>query len=171
MRATAVRHVLPGFDPYVLPDAPPAVGGKRQIVYFAGDALDRAFDDEDLLEALYGFAAGTHGTPSLSASFVAVFQEPRRIDDAAFESLVQERLERLVALDHKRHQWTTGMSPIFDDGRYRFVLGGAPFVAVGLHPNSRQRCRRSALPMLVLHVLWPLEPVRPEPAKPKLSLV
>ncbi len=85
------------------------------------------------------------------STFVASFVEPTAADEAAFEGLLWEQLQRLHEEDRRHHGWDPSVSADPEDPRFAFSFAGMAFFVVGLHPASSRFARRFAWPTLVFN--------------------
>lgn len=145
-------HVAASWFPCVGSKAALARGAIRTVELASMDCPDSA---ARLLEALDGFGAFVDAQPAASStvhSLVALFEAPRRLDEAAFEARLWSLLQRLHDLDHARGQaWAEDVSTDPDDARFSLSLGGHPFFVIGLHPGASRIARRFEAPALVFN--------------------
>jgi uncharacterized protein len=96
------------------------------------------------------------------STFVASFVEPTAADEAAFERLLWEQLQRLHEEDRHYHGWDPSVSADPDDPRFAFSFAGKAFFVVGLHPASSRFARRFAWPTLVFNAHHQFDRLRAE---------
>ena len=96
------------------------------------------------------------------STFVASFVEPSAADEAAFERLLWEQLQRLHEEDRRHHGWDPSVSADPDDPRFAFSFAGMAFFVVGLHPASSRFARRFAWPTLVFNAHHQFDRLRAE---------
>jgi FPC/CPF motif-containing protein YcgG len=96
------------------------------------------------------------------STFVASFVEPTAVDEAAFERLLWEQLQRLHEEDRRHHGWNPFVSNDPEDPRFAFSFAGTAFFVVGLHPASSRFARRFAWPTLVFNAHHQFDKLRAE---------
>ena len=96
------------------------------------------------------------------STFVASFVEPTAADEAAFERLLWEQLQRLHEEDRHHHRWDPSVSPDPEDTKFAFSFAGRAFFVVGLHPASSRFARRFAWPTLVFNAHYQFDRLREE---------
>ena len=96
------------------------------------------------------------------STFVASFVEPTAADEAAFERLLWEQLQRLHEEDRRYHRWDSSVSPDPEDTKFAFSFAGRAFFVVGLHPASSRFARRFAWPTLVFNAHYQFDRLREE---------
>ncbi len=85
------------------------------------------------------------------STFVASFEGPTAVDEAAFERLLWEQLQRLHEEDRRYHRWAPSVSSDPENPRFAFSFAETAFFVVGLHPASSRFARRFAWPTLVFN--------------------
>ena len=96
------------------------------------------------------------------STFVASFVEPTALDEATFERLLWEQLQRLHEEDRRYHGWNPSVSDDPEDPRFAFSFAGTAFFVVGLHPASSRFARRFAWPTLVFNAHHQFDRLRAE---------
>ncbi len=155
------------FRSFVLDERFSCLGAKSAIrrgTYRLGTyaRLDDPAVTEGLARDLYAFAAERHGFESDFTTYVAIFQERLRPDEAAFERALWAQLQRLHDLDARHHAWDPRVSADPADPHFSFSLAGDAFFVVGLHPASSRSARRFAWPALVFNAHEQFERLRTE---------
>lgn len=91
-------------------------------------------------------------------TFVACFSDPTSTNEAQFETLVWDQLQRLNELDV--FPWDPEVSPDPENPTFSFSFAGRGFFIVGLHPGSSRFIRRFAWPTLVFNAHYQFEVLR-----------
>lgn len=142
----------------------PCVGAKSALaqdqLHFvrAGD-LRHGDDDARLLDQIAAFASGT-GADAMFTSLVLLFERTPRLDEAAFEQALWQRLQSLHALDQPQHGWDPSVGSNPDQADFSMSLGGRAFYVVGLHPDASREARRFSCATLVLNLHSQFEALR-----------
>lgn len=126
--------------------------GQDQMHFFVGRNLADPSDDTRLLSAIYHFIAAYRRAPALFTTFVAIFQRPRDLSEAAFEQALWRRLQALHHLDARRFDWDPQVSPNPASPQFGFSLMSEACFVVGLHGAASRSARRFAWPTLVLNL-------------------
>ena len=85
------------------------------------------------------------------ATFVAIFERPRELDEIEFESLFWQQLRALHDFDAHRFDWGPHVSSDPMDPHFSFSFGGQALYVIGLHANSSREARRFPWPALVFN--------------------
>ena len=85
------------------------------------------------------------------ATFVAVFGEPKNVDEQAFEQLLWQQLRQLHIEDRAHFNWDSSVSANPKDPHFSFSFAGRAFYVVGMHGNSSRTARRFSWPALVFN--------------------
>lgn len=144
LRATVLS---PGFS---------CVGAKAAVQagdYRAGfyGALGSAEATAGLARDLFSFVEEQESSSGDFSTFVASFAGPDATDEAGFERLLWEQLQRLHEEDRRHHRWDPSFSPDPEDPEFAFSFAEKAFFVVGLHPSSSRFARRFAWPTLVFN--------------------
>jgi hypothetical protein len=115
-----------------------------------------------LARDLFWFAGEQEDLGGAFSTFVASFIEPTAADEAAFERLLWQQLQRLHEEDRLHHGWDPSVSADPDDPRFAFSFAGMAFFVVGLHPASSRFARRFAWPTLVFNAHQQFDRLRAE---------
>jgi len=83
------------------------------------------------------------------ATFVAMFERPRELDDVGFEQALWAQLQALHDIDAAA--WDPGVSADPDDPRFSFSFAGVGLFVVGMHPGSDRLSRRFAWPTMIFN--------------------
>jgi uncharacterized protein len=126
------------------------------------DALGSTEAAAGLARDLFWFVAEQEGLGGEFSTFVASFVEPTAADEAAFERLLWEQLQRLHEEDGRHHGWDPSVSADPDDPKFAFSFAGRAFFVVGLHPASSRFARRFAWPTLVFNAHYQFDRLRAE---------
>lgn len=132
-----------------------------------------------------GDTAVTHGlardlatyVEELSASaadfmtFIAVFQEPRDLDESEFECEMWRQLAQLHVLDRRYHRWDTSVSSDPASAEFSFSFAGTAFFVVGMHPNSSRLARRFQMPAMAFNAHGQFERIRQSRSFEKMKRV
>lgn len=94
------------------------------------------------------------------ATYVAIFREPRNLDEKQFERLLWMQLRQLHQIDRKNQQWDPRVSSDPSDPRFSFSFAGQALYVVGLHAGSSRIARRFAWPTLVFNPHAQFERIR-----------
>ena len=142
----------------------PCVGAKSAashegIEFFEAGDLREGRADAELLSKLQDFVARTPAD-ALFVSFVAIFADTPKLDEAAFESALWQRLQALQALDAREHAWDPTVSADPASPEFSMSFGGRAFYIVGLHPGAHRRARRFPCAALVFNLHSQFETLR-----------
>ena len=85
------------------------------------------------------------------ATFVAIFERPRNLDELQFENLFWQQLRALHALDAAHFDWDPNVRSDPADPHFSFSFGGQALYVIGLHANSSRQARRFRWPTLVFN--------------------
>ena len=85
------------------------------------------------------------------ATFVAIFREPRSVNEERFERLLWSQLQQLNSLDAKRYRWDSSVSSDLNDPHFSFSFAGAALYVIGMHAKSCRRARRFPWPALIFN--------------------
>jgi uncharacterized protein len=85
------------------------------------------------------------------ATFVAVFESPKDMDELQFESLIWQQLRLLHELDAAHFDWDPDVQSDPSDPHFSFSFGGQALYVIGLHANSSREARRFPWPALVFN--------------------
>jgi FPC/CPF motif-containing protein YcgG len=142
----------------------PCVGAKSALAqdgidFFEAGDLRCPAQDKALLEKLQGFALAAPDD-ALFVSFVALFPDTPKMDEAAFEQALWQRLQALHALDARSFSWDNGVSDDPASPDFSMSFGGRAFYVVGLHPGASRRARRFPSTALVFNLHSQFESLR-----------
>jgi FPC/CPF motif-containing protein YcgG len=142
----------------------PCLGAKS--VFRRGSVEHVVLDDmrgdevaETLVDRLAAFAREIEGADGFH-SFIATFRGPIPSDEAAFETLLFDLLQRLHDADDDA--WAPGVGSDPTDPHFAFSVGGTAYFIVGLHPAASRVARRAPLPTLVFNPHEQFEQLREE---------
>lgn len=85
------------------------------------------------------------------SSFVAIFLEPREIDECDFEGELWRQLGLLHKIDARFHSWSSRFSSDVNSPDFAFSIAGHAFFVAGLNPGSSRISRRFSYPALVFN--------------------
>ncbi|MFB6437410.1 guanitoxin biosynthesis heme-dependent pre-guanitoxin N-hydroxylase GntA [Streptomyces sp. NPDC056411] len=116
-----------------------------------GDAATAADNHRDLLA--YVRTVRPQLSDQSFRTFVATFDEPGRLDEAAHERLLWQHLQLMHDIDSRTHGVEAGASS--DPGRpdFGFHTGGHAFFVVGMHSGASRASRRFTSPAIVFNSL------------------
>jgi FPC/CPF motif-containing protein YcgG len=153
------------FRDFVLDEAFSCLGAKAAMhrgTYRIG--VYRTLDDpqisQGLARDLCAFAAERRGFEGDFTTFIAVFANPRLLDERQFERALWSQLTRLHTLDRPYHPWDPRVSSEASDPQFSFSIAGNAFFVVGLHPFASRAARRFAWPTLVFNAHEQFEHLR-----------
>jgi FPC/CPF motif-containing protein YcgG len=142
------------FRAFVLDPRYPCVGA-RSVVHGGGYRLGVYSDlgsgaaTAALARDLGAFVRGMAEIPGPFATFVAMFERPRDLDERGFEGALWAELQALHDVDVAA--WDPAVSGDPNDPRFAFSFAGAGFFIVGLHPGSARVSRRLPWPALIFN--------------------
>lgn len=145
------------FESFVRSDAFPCVGAKAalaqgQIEVIEAEALDHPRDDLAVFAALRAFGASLDLSSSLVQSFAVLFEGPRTLNEAEFETALWDRLQCLHNLDAAAgNAWRGDVSNDPDSPHFSLSISGVAYFVVGLHPHASRPARRFKTPALVFN--------------------
>jgi len=142
----------------------PCLGAKSvfrrgSVEHLVLDDMSGADVPESLLARLREFARDIEGEGGFH-SFIVSFRGPVPVDEAAFESLLFDLLQRLHDTDDDA--WAPGVGSDPNDPHFAFSVGGTAYFIVGLHPAASRVARRAPLPTLVFNPHEQFEQLRAE---------
>lgn len=146
----------------------PCVGAKAALAkgtlsVLACQAIDSAWDDVRIHDALSRFAADYHADPGLYRSFAVVFDGPAGLSEEEFEAALWSRLQSLSDKDVWRgHSYDSEVSSDPANPHFSLSFGGEAFFVVGLHPHASRVARRFEKPTLVFNLHDQFEKLRAE---------
>jgi len=146
----------------------PCVGAKAALAkgtlaVLACKAIDSAWDDVRIHDALSQFAAEYRSDPGLYRSLAVVFDGPSSMNEEQFEAALWTRLQSLSDKDVWRgHAYDETVSSDPENPHFSLSFGGEAFFVVGLHPNASRPARRFAQPTLVFNLHDQFERLRAE---------
>ncbi len=135
----------------------PCVGAKSalvqdQLTLFQGGDIDRPSHDVELHTALHEFGDSLEPDSPLVQSFAALFEGPRNLSEAEFETALWNRLQCLHNLDVvSGESWNEQTSRDPDSAHFSMSVGGHAFFIIGLHPNASRPARRFDTPAMVFN--------------------
>ncbi len=156
------------FTRFVAEKGFPCVGAKSAfardtVAFYTARDISSGWDDLAVHDALLDWARTYRGDPSGLRSFIVVFEQPCNLNEAAFETLMWERIQSLIDKDAWRGQrLKPSVSADPDDPHFSLSIGGEAFFVVGMHPNASRRARRFAYPALVFNLHDQFERLRRE---------
>lgn len=136
----------------------PCVGAKSALAQ-GGLAVETATlltsprDDRRIHDRLVRWSRAHRGEAGSFRSLAVVFAGPRDLNEAAFEAALWDRLGALSAMDRAlgfAHDPAFSADPADPD--FALSFGGRAYFAVGLHPRSSRRARRTRTPVIVFNL-------------------
>ena len=85
------------------------------------------------------------------ATFVAIFERPRELDEMAFENLFWQQLRALHEVDAANFAWDPNVKSDPTDPHFSFSFAGQALYVIGLHANSSREARRFPWPAMVFN--------------------
>lgn len=144
----------------------PCVGAKAALArgtleVLACNAIDSAWDDLRIHDALLTWADAYRAEPGLFRSFAAIFDGPIDLSEADFEAALWDRVQSLSDKDVWRGQpYDERVSADPEDPHFSLSFGGEAFFVVGLHPRSNRPARRFARPAMIFNLHDQFEALR-----------
>lgn len=151
---------------YVTNPTFPCVGAKAALAkgtlaVLACKAIDSAWDDVRIHDAVSQFAADYRANPGLYRSLAVVFDGPEALSEENFEIALWTRLQSLSDKDVWRgHTYDTSVSSDPNSPHFSLSFGGEAFFVVGLHPGASRLARRFARPTMVFNLHDQFEQLR-----------
>ncbi|MBW4330530.1 YqcI/YcgG family protein [Stakelama sp. CBK3Z-3] len=146
----------------------PCVGAKAALArgtlnVLACNAIDSAWDDLRIHDALLRWAEEYRKAPAMYRSFAVIFDRPVDLDEAAFERALWQRVQSLSDKDVWRGQeYDDRVSADPANPHFSLSFGGEAFFIVGLHPNASRPARRFERPALIFNLHDQFERLRQE---------
>jgi FPC/CPF motif-containing protein YcgG len=146
----------------------PCVGAKAALAkgtleVLACKAIDSAWDDVRIHDALSQFAVDYRADPGLYRSLAVVFDGPDKLTEEDFEAALWSRLQSLSDKDVWRgHAYDKKVSSDPDNPHFSLSFGGEAFFVVGLHSSASRPARRFAQPTLIFNLHDQFERLRAE---------
>lgn len=153
------------FRQFVMAPAFPCLGAKA--AFNANAQTVRVFDElgsaestDELAAALGAFAvvvrgsnAGASTEPRSTdyASFIAIFESPRKTTELEFEQLLWQQLRLLHELDTARFDWAPNVAADPADPHFSFSFAGQALYVIGMHATSSREARRFPWPALIFN--------------------
>lgn len=136
----------------------PCVGAKAALAkgtlaVLACKAIDSAWDDVRIHDALSQFAADYRADPGLYRSLAVTFDGPDGLSESMFEAALWKRVQSLSDKDVWRgHAYDAKVSSDPTNPHFSLSFGGEAFFVVGLHPNASRPARQFAQPTMVFNL-------------------
>jgi len=151
-----MQFVHEGLRALVLSDHFSCDGGKsslRRGTYAFGlyDALASPGGCAGLARDLFTFATEGDRKRGAFTTYLASFTGPHPANEADFERLLWQTLQRLHDLDTVHHDWDPSVSADPASPQFSFSFGGVAFFVIGLHAASSRAARRFAWTTLVFN--------------------
>lgn len=135
--------------------------GKGQMRIVIGRDMRSAWDDLRIYPNLLELAHSYSRKPTLFQSLAVLFEEDSELDEAAFETVLWERIQSLTDKDDWLGQDADPrVSDDPDDPHFSLSFGGEAFFVVGLHPRASRPARRFERPALVFNLHNQFETLR-----------
>ncbi len=154
--ADGQQTVERAFRDWVLQPEFPCVGAKA--AFNAGTYSLRLYPelaDPDTTAALAADLLEFTRSPLLResdyATFVAVFESPKEMDEREFERRLWLQLGSLNAIDAAQFAWDPSVRSDPADPQFSFSFGGQSLYVIGLHSNSCREARTFPWPALVFN--------------------
>ncbi len=143
------------FRSVVLNQQYPCLGAKAAFntnVYRMGyyNELGSTEAAETMAPDLHNFIAERETLDSNFTTFVAIFEQPRSMEEKRFEKLLWQQLSVLHRLDDQ--PWDSSVSHDPDSKEFGFSFAKTAFFIIGLHANSSRLARRFTNPALVFNL-------------------
>ena len=145
------------FAAFVADNSFPCVGAKAALMQDglstieAGDICSSE-DDHKIRDALIQQATQVDFEEGAPKSFAVLFKESPDLDEAAFETVLWERLSGLSNIDiQKGTPWSSHSSSDASQPHYAMSVGGHPYFVIGLHPRASRAARRFSRCALVFN--------------------
>lgn len=104
-----------------------------------------------LAHDLFTFMEERQRIDSDFATFIAIFQGPREMDEVEFERRLWEQLQALHDLDAEHHSWDPEVASDPSDPGFSFSFAGSSCFIVGMHAGASRPARRFPYPALVFN--------------------
>ena len=104
-----------------------------------------------LSPALLDFAETQRASASEYATFIAIFEGPRPVDETEFERLLWAQLRALHHEDARQFDWDSSVRSDPSDPHFSFSFGGQALYVIGMHSNSSRTARRFPWPTLIFN--------------------
>jgi FPC/CPF motif-containing protein YcgG len=156
-RAPALHAFVHGsLRALVLNDQFTCLGGKsalRHGAYRFGfyPALGTPAAAAGLARDLFTFVSELPSFGESFSTYLASFDGPPLLDEAAFEDRLWTTLQALHDRDAAHHAWDPSVSTDPADPDFSYSFGGVAFFVIGLHAASSRVTRRFAWPTLVFN--------------------
>jgi FPC/CPF motif-containing protein YcgG len=105
----------------------------------------------ELAAALYDFTESKSTADNEYATFAAIFEGPRELDEIEFENLLWGQLRALHQHDAARFDWDPNVRSDPADPHFSFSFAGQSLYVIGMHANSSREARRFPWPTLVFN--------------------
>lgn len=172
---TTASDSLPSrFEAFIRDRAFPCVGAKSalsrgQLRVIRARDLTSSWNDAEIYNELFAFAARYRGDPRLFQSFAVVFDGPNGLSETAFEHHLWRRVQSLTDKDGWNGVETDPrVESTPDSPHFSLSFGGEAFFVVGLHPHASRPARRFEAPALVFNLHDQFERLRREGGYDKL---
>ena len=160
-------EIKANFTAFIADPAFPCLGAKAALN--SGSQILRVYQElgarqcaTELARDLEAFILSEVRRANAFASFVAIFREPRAVDEKQFEELLWLALQQLHQIDVVRHAWNAGVSSDTANACFAFSFASEPLYVVGLHECSSRHARRFPWPTLVFNPHEQFERLRDE---------
>ena len=104
-----------------------------------------------LSPALLNFTETQRASASEYATFIAIFEGPRPVDETEFERLLWAQLRALHHEDARHFDWDANVRSDPSDPHFSFSFGGRALYVIGMHSNSSRTARRFPWPALIFN--------------------
>ena len=91
-------------------------------------------------------------------TFIAVFNDDRKMSEKEYETLLWKQLQHLHNKDEQPWDKTVSANP--EDDNFSFSALGHAFYIIGLHPNSSRKARQAPYPAMVFNLHSQFEQLR-----------
>ena len=138
------------FRKFVLDADFPCLGAKAAL--HSDSETIRVFDELGSAESAIALANALEDFNPIGeyATFVAIFESPRNIDEVEFEDLLWKQLRLLHAHDTDA-EWDQGVAADPADPHFSFSFAGRAMYVIGMHANSSRAARRFPWPTLIFN--------------------
>jgi uncharacterized protein len=117
----------------------------------AFEELGSALSTAALSAALCDFTESEAGLASEYATFAAIFERPRELDEIEFEQLFWRQLRALHQHDAAHFGWDPNARSDPADPHFSFSFAGRALYVIGMHANSSRDARRFPWPAMIFN--------------------
>jgi hypothetical protein len=145
-----------GFRNFVTAHEFPCVGARaaynhESYVLATYDEIGSEAATAELAQDLFEFTRSQLREESEYATFVAVFRQPERCDEVAFEERLWRQLGNLNRLDAEHYEWDPSVRSDPTDPQFSFSFAGQSLYVIGMHPDSSRLARQFPWPAMIFN--------------------